>query len=137
MRYDMKRPCDNCPFRIDVPPFIRPARAIEILTGDQAFACHKTVDYKGSFEGKLDELTQHCAGVLIILERENKPHQMMRIMERIGGYDQRKLDRKAPVYASIKACVSAHERAHQRVRVRAKRSVRTVSGGLPSLGKRR
>lgn len=39
----------------------------------------------------------HCAGALIFNEKRHTPNQMMRICERLGFYDARKLDMKAGV----------------------------------------
>lgn len=120
MKYDLMTPCANCPFRHDLKsgPFIASERCEEILMSNAEFACHKTLDYDGDEtdeEGfsEAAELptTQHCAGVLIILEREERPHQMMRIMERLGGYDRSKLNMDAPVYDSIEEAISVHEEA--------------------------
>jgi pSer/pThr/pTyr-binding forkhead associated (FHA) protein len=54
---------------------------------------------------------QHCAGATILLERLNRPNQMMRWMERLGGYDRTKLDMDAPVYRTPTAFVRAQTRA--------------------------
>ena len=120
MKYDLHRPCKDCPFRSDKEPFIAPSRAREILTGGAEFACHMTVKYGEEVDEEGEEIanmsaSQHCAGVLILLEKEERPHQMMRICERIGIYDARKLDMDAPVYDSIEDAV----RAHRKKRVRA------------------
>lgn len=66
------------------------------------FCCHKTTkvsDETGDFEPK--ENSQHCAGLLIFLEHQNAPHQMMRICERLGMYDRSKLNMGAPVFRSL------------------------------------
>ena len=41
---------------------------------------------------------EHCAGALIFLEAQEQPNQMMRIAERLGLYDRRKLDMESPVF---------------------------------------
>ena len=100
MKFDLKTPCENCPFRHDVKPYITTNRAIEIgeaILNGQTFTCHKHTHSLG-YEGK-DE--QHCAGATIILEKEEMPNQMMRWMERIGMYDMRKVNMEAPVYDSV------------------------------------
>lgn len=53
MRFDLTRPCGNCPFRSDEPFYLRPERVREILGGGKgkawwpspSFVCHKTIDY--------------------------------------------------------------------------------------------
>lgn len=103
MRYEMTSPCAKCPFRTDVPGYLRRARAREIATTltryQQTFTCHATVDYEtGEGEGVDTPDSQHCAGAMIMLEHMGQPNQMMRIAERLGMYDMRKLDMKAPVF---------------------------------------
>jgi hypothetical protein len=67
------------------------------------FPCHKACDLdedgdEGSvYVEKEDGSTPHCAGALIFLEKQKRPHQMMRICERIGRYDMTKLNMKAKV----------------------------------------
>ena len=96
MRYDMTRPCSNCPFRSDKRFPLARGRVVEIINGG-SFPCHKTTTAGGA-DGQ-DEVA--CAGLLILLEKENVPNQMMRIAERVGMYDRRKLEMDAPVYDSI------------------------------------
>jgi hypothetical protein len=71
------------------------------------FSCHKTVRYDSMREdddGEPDFRTRdrrgeaHCAGALILLEKLERPSQMMRIAERLRMYDARRLDMDAPVF---------------------------------------
>lgn len=98
--YKLTRPCDLCPFRSDIEPFLRPGRVDEIerslVRGE--FPCHNTVNYDRP-RRRMDE--SHCAGALILLEKLGRPSQMMRISERLGMYDPRKLDMTAPVFESF------------------------------------
>ena len=105
MKFNLRTPCDNCPFRSDITFFLDPRRVTEILDAllldGKTFSCHKTVHYDDDGEPSMphgDE--QHCAGALIMLERFNLPNQMMRIAERLGLYDPRHLAMEAPVFAS-------------------------------------
>lgn len=104
MNYDRKTPCDNCPFRSDKSFELRPGRVREIerslVRGE--FPCHKTTTYDGDGDLHATDKSQHCAGALILLEKLNQPSQMMRISERVGMYDRRKLDMKAPVYRNFR-----------------------------------
>jgi hypothetical protein len=109
--FALKRPCGNCPFRADRAPFLDRNRAQEIadsLEADASFHCHKTLDYDNE-DGtpEVTEASKHCAGALIILEREEKPNQMMRIGERLGMYDRNLLDMDAPVHESLSVWVLA------------------------------
>ena len=90
MNYDLKKPCDNCPFTKSTNFFFKEKRANEIVYANGGFSCHKTTTEKG--RSCKDKNAQACAGRLIMLERSNMPDQMMRICERIGLYDRTKLD---------------------------------------------
>ncbi len=113
MKYEKTTPCENCPFRSDVRPYLKKARVLEIerglVRGD--FPCHKTTVPTEGEDGEGDlratENSQHCAGALIILEKMERPSQMMRICERLGLYDARKLNMAAPVYDSFRQMVNA------------------------------
>lgn len=105
MNFDMTNPCCNCPFRKDIPPYLTANRVREIdgslIRGD--FPCHKTTvpdDDDDDDFGKMKPTSesQHCAGALIMMERMERPSQMMRIAERLGMYDRRKLNMESPVY---------------------------------------
>ncbi len=114
MKYNLTKPCAKCPFRNDIPAFITADRVRDIdrqLERNQ-FPCHETMDYEnadGDTDAEETDRTAHCAGALILLEKIERPSQMMRIMERIGGYDARKLDMSAPVYEDFDEMESACE----------------------------
>lgn len=94
MNYGMTEPCDGCPFLIG-SGFTWKALQSH-ATGE--FGCHKACninDENGNFESH--KKTPHCAGALIFLEKQDRPHQMMRICERLGMYDRRRLNMDARV----------------------------------------
>lgn len=103
MKYTMTTPCDQCPFLKSVarsakrPGGFTLQRLEEFAAGD--FACHRScdVDDETSEYVARDSDTPHCAGALIFNEKRGRAHQMMRIAERLGAYDARKLDMKAAV----------------------------------------
>lgn len=114
-------PCGSCPFRTDVEPYLRRARAREIVKairpgtmgGGAPFHCHKTVDYSDDEgEGRSTSSSSMCAGSLILLAHDGSlwNNQMVRIAERLGMFDPSKLDMDAPVFTSIKAWIAAQER---------------------------
>lgn len=111
--YRMTSPCDNCPFRSDVKPYITPGcvREIERSLSRAEFPCHKTTEHDddGHRARSNDEI--HCAGALILLEKEQRPSQMMRVCERLGMYDPSKLNMDAPVYDSFDEMYDAHVEA--------------------------
>lgn len=115
MNFGLVRPCKDCPFRSDIRAYLTPGRAREILTSitdqQKTFSCHKANQFGEDGEARETKLSQHCAGALIMLERLERPNQMMRIAERIGIYDRTKLDMESPVYRTpsemIQACLRA------------------------------
>lgn len=101
MNYTMTKPCDACPFTKGSGFTWR--SLVRHASGE--FACHKTCvidDETGDYEPQKKSL--HCAGALIFLEKQEEPHQMMRICERIGMYDRTKLDMTFPVVESPDDC---------------------------------
>ena len=101
MNYDMKKPCAECPF------IIGSGFTFKSLHGHASgeFACHKACDINeaGDFQAR-NKKTPHCAGALIFLEKQEMPHQMMRICERLGLYDRSKLDMKSNVGSKKEDC---------------------------------
>lgn len=114
MRFDLTRPCGDCPFRSDRPFHLRPDRVREILGNTrkgarrwwpaQSFPCHKTIEYTD--DGTvIPDTAQQCAGVMAILHRENRPNDAMQIGERFGLWDPATLDPTAPFYESTQAAI--------------------------------
>ena len=114
MNFDLKRPCKSCPFRTDIEPFLHPGRVEEItdqiLHRDCSFACHNTLEHDEDGETKIHSGSQHCAGAMIFLELQDRPNQMMRIAERLGLYDARKLIMDSPVYDNATDMIDAQKR---------------------------
>lgn len=109
MNFDLTKPCSDCPFRSDIRFHLAPGRTEDIIDsitrGQGTFSCHKTTVGGECEERQNNKDTQHCAGALIFLEKLDLPNQMMRIMERLGMYDRRKLDMEAPVYESAEEMI--------------------------------
>jgi hypothetical protein len=100
VKYDLRRPCPECPFLRGSPlnRTLDPERIREFAEGE--FSCHKTAtlrEVNGCQEYKPNADSSHCAGALIALEKAGRPHQMMRIAERLGFYDHTKLDMDSDV----------------------------------------
>lgn len=112
MKMELKKPCLNCPFRTDIKPYLTEGRVLEIehelVENQKHFICHKTLPKFGARNGR----EQHCAGALIILEKMNKPNQMMRWYERVKLYDRNKLDMNSPVYSSFKQLIKRIKDEH-------------------------
>ncbi len=71
--YFMKKPCEHCPFRRDVKPFLTPERGEELAyhatNPYNSFPCHKTtVEDEDSEESEMcaTENSKECAGFLTL-----------------------------------------------------------------------
>lgn len=96
MKYTMTEPCDSCPFLTKMKRGFSIGRLREFSFG--AFPCHKTCDSsEDSGDFIANKTSVACAGALIFLEKRGAPSQMMRIAERLGFYDRRKLNMKSDV----------------------------------------
>lgn len=93
MRFDLVRPCKNCPFRVDcLPGWLGRERATEIADAllDErpglTFACHETTEFTEDDEGEALYTPkggeQHCAGAMVLVDREGVANQMLQIAER-------------------------------------------------------
>lgn len=114
MRFNLKRPCAECPFRTD-KNHLSAERAAEIasglLEGDASFSCHKTLDYEGDDgEGVHTSETEHCAGAAIFLMHQDMPNQIMRIAYRMRWASPDDLDMDAPVHRDRASFIRAHDR---------------------------
>ena len=111
--FALKRPCGDCPFRADRPPFLDRDRAQAIagsLREDASSHGHKTVSYKGEDgAGEITPDSKHCAGALITMEREGFAKRMMRIGERLGFYDPTALVMDSPVHDTLDDWVATHD----------------------------
>ena len=103
MKFDLKRPCANCPHRTDcLKGWLGRVRATEIagyaqdsVSGGKTFPCHKATD-------------QQCAGSSILQEKLERPNQMLRIAERLGLYDFNAMDLQSPVFDSFEDFINHH-----------------------------
>lgn len=77
--FDMKKPCDSCPFRSDIPLDGAPDWAMDVLQGirrgNLKHSCHKTDPHADGFKGT--KKIQHCMGFL----------GLMKNMDQIPGSD--------------------------------------------------
>jgi len=119
MKFDLRSPCGNCPFRNDRHPFgLRADRVRSILGGGKgraywpavSFPCHQTIDYDRDDGGAtVPPTAQQCAGVMIILVREGRFNDAMQIAHRLGMFDPAGLDMDAPVYATTEDAIKGQE----------------------------
>lgn len=87
-----------------MPGYLNPDRATEIAEGvlRSSFPCHQTIAYDEESSTAYETLdSQQCAGALIVLARQGFTSQLSRIAERLGQYDEGKLDMDAPVFDSL------------------------------------
>lgn len=95
-KFDLKRPCPECPFRSDKEFYLRPGRRAQIwedLTrNDKTFTCHLTLEAKDR---------SHCAGALIAMEKAGKTswNFLLRLAMEAGIYNPSEMDMNAPVSA--------------------------------------
>jgi hypothetical protein len=105
MKFDMKKPCDNCPFRKSEKAvrFRTKRRALEVANGDGVFPCHKTVDYSGDDNGQAKENSQACVGFLVYQCNHGSPGQMVRIAGRPGMIRSEVVDDPANIDAVVRS----------------------------------
>jgi hypothetical protein len=105
MKFDLRRPCAECPFRPDRPGFLCRARAEEIagaLRMGATFTCHKTLARRKANR-------QHCAGARLTLLHDGYPEpQLAQVGERLGALTVAPLDPEAPAFDSLRAFVDHH-----------------------------
>jgi hypothetical protein len=73
----MKKPCEHCPYRRDVKPYLTPERGEELAYHAQnpynSFPCHKTTEHDDDSEdGEMlvTERSKECAGFLTLMANE-------------------------------------------------------------------
>lgn len=73
----VKKPCEHCPYRKDVKPFLHPKRGGELayhsLNPYNTFPCHKTTQYDEEIDDMVVvEKSKECAGFLTLQIIEGK-----------------------------------------------------------------
>lgn len=124
MKFNLKTPCKDCPFRNDITPYLNKGRVKEILIAlteqDKTFSCHKTVnyddidldvEYNKTIEHKPDENESHCAGALILLVKTQTIYTnvLFRLAVMSKMLDLNKLDLKAPIFNSFKEFIEVQD----------------------------
>jgi hypothetical protein len=98
---------------------------MDAMKADQHFDCHKTLDYSETdecdeqgepLEAARTDRTAICAGFAVIAEMADRPTQMMRIAERLGMYDPKRLNLNAPVHKTAEDFVAAQPGRQRRRR---------------------
>lgn len=107
MNFNLKKPCDNCPFLKKGGIRLTEDRVREIagnsLSSDGGtFFCHKTTGDEQDDDTYVPYGKEaHCAGSLILSEVNGVATQAMRLGERLGLYDPKKLMQNKKVVASV------------------------------------
>lgn len=119
MKYDLVRPCKKCPFRHDIPGYLRGERAEEIANSvlrQESFACHETTEEKEDDDGESEAVatadSQECAGAGIFAAHHGVSSQLSRIACRLG-IKVAELDMSAPVFDDIDAMIDHHTEAER------------------------
>ena len=109
--FALTSPCGLCPFRSDIPPYLRPARVREIERSLKraSFDCHETTGVKSRKSGRGGRV--FCAGALILMEKFGRMGRSMWLGRVLRLYDPSKLDMRAPVFDSFDAMARAQEGA--------------------------
>ena len=113
LNFDLKKPCEHCPFRTDVEPYLTGERALEIVQSLErgSFPCHETTaatkaqprNAAGRFTAREH---QQCAGAMILQFNEGKIGDVLQVAERLGFFRRAEL-RKSPVFKSFRAFIEA------------------------------
>lgn len=121
MRYDLKTPCKNCPFRNDETRIRfacrERAEEIEEQAYRRGFPCHKSAEYQedddygdggGYYAG---DNSQHCAGYLIMQCKEaaGMPWPGIRNSDELLQKIEAQIDFNAPVFDSAEEFFVANE----------------------------
>lgn len=116
MRFDLRAPCKNCPFRTDETAirFACRERAEEIAESAyrNGFPCHLSATIDGDDDDagyEFGENTQHCAGALLLFGRHDDGTLALQQLpeakqEAILG----RLDWNAPVYEDESAFLDSY-----------------------------
>lgn len=106
--FDLKRPCNNCPFRKGQGSlFALGAERVAGIVDGPAFQCHKTVDYSEDAALPGDR-PQQCAGLMAVLNRSNRLNTIMQVASRLGHLSLDALDPDGVAYASVEEATRAH-----------------------------
>lgn len=121
MRFDLRKPCPECPFT-KTASYLNGERAREIAEAvandNRTFTCHKHLHGEREEDDEGDEnyspgrADQMCAGAMAFVEKLKAPNQMLQIAERLGLRDVERLlpESLDMVYDSIDAMAAGHAR---------------------------
>lgn len=106
MRFDLKSPCDECPFRRTCREgWLGEARATQIaqsLRDGHTFICHKT-----GRERNVDD-AQMCAGATLTMRRDGTLSRALHLAFLLRLFDPNQMNDEAPVFDSFDAFIKHH-----------------------------
>lgn len=123
MRFDLKKPCADCPFRVGAPYHEGVLRDMVELhggleMGTMAHSCHKTDSRSDSEEGKrYTGPVQHCAGLLLMMYNDAEMlGQYQAVAWSDGRWKPMKMNRGIQVfknlYEMMKHYLKGYEKKH-------------------------
>jgi hypothetical protein len=112
MQFKIKRPCESCPFRKDVSPFLHRAPQIVTQLEDDYFwfACHETTGMKSGKRVK-PEKQSHCAGAMMVLWKSGTANIAMRLALLYKLITREQLEQDVAVFDSLEEFAAHHESA--------------------------
>ena len=127
MRYDLKTPCKNCPFRSDATRIRfscrKRAEEIEGQAYRRGFPCHLSAEYVEDGDTRDGESggfypgrnTQHCVGYIIMQLKEGSgsPWPGIGNSEKLMDRLAEQIDWNAPVFESAEDFFLANERTEK------------------------
>jgi hypothetical protein len=109
-----QKPCKDCPFRSEVSFYLGEDRASQIVNdvilGDSAFHCHKTIIYGDDDEIVRSGNEKPCIGALLAIAKErgdSRANLWARLGSLIGQIDIENLDHSVAVH-SPQEFIDAH-----------------------------
>lgn len=134
----LTKPCNDCPFLVEGGVRLHPESALDILQAIERdkciFPCHNTVDYD-NVDGETDTSNSaYCAGAMIYLQHQGRPHQGMVAGMMFNMFDPDALDMDAPVFRSPFGFLRAQIKANAGRRWRGRVDASSYSRGEAELG---
>jgi hypothetical protein len=108
-RLHVSSPCSNCPFRKDVVPYLTPERAVEIVTTQGTFPCHKTTTFDDNGNRVFTSKDKWCAGFLLLQTNSGIKNDAMQVSERLNMHDMKNIRGADLVYASHEEFIAAQD----------------------------
>ena len=104
--FDLKQPCNDCPFRRSQAPLYRlPEKRLKEIFDATAFECHKTTGVAGD-----KKEPQQCAGLIALHDAESSPNTITKAAMVLTGYSPNQID-KQDTFGSYKEAQYAHGNA--------------------------